>query len=503
MTVRSSAGAKGGLAIALLIACDRGATSDGATQAASKATIDAPPPAVSPPAHDETLDAERRAQAKREAELELERVAAELDAKRAAVGPATPTPTPAPADAPREETFDELVDRLADGLASGDASKDGFAQLKAGAYAKAQPFFALAAQRDRVAWKHPFNLACAAAKNGDDDVARIALVEAIRRGGEKTAVKARTDADLASVRDQPWFEPVLRGEPWRKPTPAAPAIATPTTPVAPAKPEPKPEPVDAGPKKTELPHGETTPIAAAQLEALVAALAPIHHATPVVRASLQHGDTGWAIYEYSRYEACLGAQAAGEPAPKKKKKEKCRSRKEYDGKRGSIECTEQWLVRTSSLAPLTIAARTELPVGCALHDVRRLDVLDIDADGQDEILIDVVGAKTSAGFRDTENVKHSRKVRVLRTDGSEQLAFDVALTQVDLTPNEVVAKRFELGDDDGDGHPDMRVWTRRLMNDDLGLDEEMWPPGPPGETMGEVRISVWRYDPAKDVWKKK
>ena len=59
MTARSSAGATSWLAIALVIACDRGATSDGATQDASKATIDAPPPAVSPPAHDETVDAKR------------------------------------------------------------------------------------------------------------------------------------------------------------------------------------------------------------------------------------------------------------------------------------------------------------------------------------------------------------------------------------------------------------------------------------------------------------
>ncbi|HWB76617.1 MAG TPA: hypothetical protein VG755_16745 [Nannocystaceae bacterium] len=473
-----------------MIACDRGATSDAATQDVSKATSDAPPPAVSPPAHDESVDAKRAAMAKHAAEAKLARVAAEQDAQRAVVEPA-----PTIADAPREETFDALIDRLADGVSSGDAAKDGFAQLEAGAYAKAQPFFALAAQRDRVAWKHPFNLACAAAKNGDDDIARVALVEAVRRGGEKTAAKARTDADLASVRDQAWFEPVLRGEPW--PKPAAPAIATP---VVPANPEPKPAPEDTGPKQTELPHGETTPIAAAQLDTIVAALAPIHHATPVVRASLQHGDTGWAIYEYSRYEACLGEQAAGIV---KQKKDKCRSRKEWNGKDNTAECTDQWLVRTSSLAPLTIAARTELSVGCALHDVRRLDVLDLDADGQDEILVDVIGAKTSTGFRDSQSIKHSRKVRVLRLDGSEQLAFDVALTEVDMTPNEVIAKRFELGDDNGDGHPDMRVWMRRLMNDGMDLDDEMWPAGPASEELGEIRVAVWRYDEAKDVWKKK
>jgi hypothetical protein len=117
------------------------------------------------------------------------------------------------------------------------------------------------------------------------------------------------------------------------------------------------------------------------------------------------------------------------------------------------------------------------------------------------VLVDVVGQHSSEGFRETEERRSARVVRVLRPDGTVQLQFDVAWTAVDIAPDEATVRRFELRDDDGDGHPDMIVSTRGVMaTPDVALDDELWPAGPAGDELGEISTAVWRYNIKKDRW---
>lgn len=407
------------------------------------------------------------------------------------------SPISPPADA--EETFASVVARLADPpVASDDAGTIGLARLQAGAFHDAMVAFASASLRDRAAWKHPFNLACAASRGGEEGIARIALGEAVRRGGDRVVTKARKDPDLAAVRARAWFEPVLRGEPLPAVVPANPDPSPPAPPKAPSP------PIEPAPIETELPRGSSTAIASARLAAITAELAQAHGVTPVVRASLEHHDAdgapvGLLIYEYSRYDACIATQA--DPSAAKKKRAKCRKRMQADGEGGDAACTDQWSVWVSGFDPPVLGKPIDLGLGCALRDVRRMDVLDIDADGRDELLVDLIGVDIRAGFREGEDVRHTRRVRVFRMDGSEQLAFDVKWTAIDLAPDSATARRFELHDDDADGHPDMRVWTREIVaSNDLDLDDEMWPTGPVSEELGEIQISTWRYSEKKDRW---
>jgi hypothetical protein len=465
--------------LAATAACDRGAADPSAAAAPAK-TEPAPPVAPSDP----TPMAKPAGKPITTPAARTEPVVAPVVA-----------PPPAIPPEPEQESFAMLVERLSKGLPpTDDPYAAGFARYRAKAFDEAMPLFALAAQRDLVAWKHPFNLACAAARSGDQTIARLALIEAVRRGGASVVAKARRDADLEAVRSSAWFEPVLRGETG---VPARPAAGPPP---------PTPTPTS---KLVDLPRGTTKPIDRAQLDRLVDALAVVHHAKPVVKASLQHTDAdgtarGWAIYELSRFEACVGA--ASDPKRGKKACKRKLAGNPDEGEPGELECTDQWLVQWMvSIAPtdaIDTDEREELGVGCTMTKVRRLDALDLDGDGKDEVLVDVVGSHSSEGFRESEELEVGRVVRVLRLDHSTQLEFDVQWDAVEISPNDATARRFELRDDDGDGHADLAVSTRDLTaTPDVELDDAMWPTaGEPDDTVGPVHTVVWRYDPAKDAW---
>lgn len=76
---------------------------------------------------------------------------------------------------------------------------------------RAAELFGKAAQADPRAWKHPFNMACALAKGGAGDEAEAPLRRAIELGGSQLRAKARADGDLASVREEPWFQALVAG----------------------------------------------------------------------------------------------------------------------------------------------------------------------------------------------------------------------------------------------------------------------------------------------------
>ncbi|MFO7566910.1 MAG: hypothetical protein R6X02_29975 [Enhygromyxa sp.] len=65
--------------------------------------------------------------------------------------------------------------------------------------------FARAADLDRKAWKHAYNLACVAALDGRVQWARIALGQALVRDRAAVSKRALKDKDLDGVRGEPWF----------------------------------------------------------------------------------------------------------------------------------------------------------------------------------------------------------------------------------------------------------------------------------------------------------
>lgn len=122
-------------------------------------------------------------------------------------------PEPEPEPAPKPTFADGMAPLVAGAEPSADSGKTAWKHLEAKEYGLAQKHFALATLHDKESYKPPFNLACAAALAGDEPIARIALTEAVARDKQVAVEKARTDKDLASMRDKPWFEEVLAGEP--------------------------------------------------------------------------------------------------------------------------------------------------------------------------------------------------------------------------------------------------------------------------------------------------
>lgn len=83
-------------------------------------------------------------------------------------------------------------------------TKLGFRHLQAERFVEASAMFERAAAVQPEAWKHPFNMACARARGTSGD-ARAPLTHAVELGGDAVREKAKTDADLESLRGEAWF----------------------------------------------------------------------------------------------------------------------------------------------------------------------------------------------------------------------------------------------------------------------------------------------------------
>lgn len=416
-----------GLALVVALACDK-PSSD--SEAKREPTSEASPPAVEPKAPEPEQQPTPSAE-----------------------------PDPTPPSAPTLASVAATVERVED------PSATAWAHYKAKDYAAALPYFAQASVAEPSAWKHPYNLACAAALAGDTPLVELGLREAVARDRQASASKARRDADLASVRGEPWFEPILRGEPIEAPPPA---------------------PL-AGPALSKT-----------QLEPLLAKLEAGHGVRPKVRASIAHtddgGPIGWVLYTISSMDLCrkTGTQKActaklrGEPE---------------DGDYDQTGCGHEYLVRAQLGAEPILAEPIALRVPCKIGKLRRFEADDVDADGKLELVIDVTGRQQALGMHETEIHELGRDLRILRLDGSTQLEFVVEFSISEIAPGYALTRKFELVDDNGDGHPDLLIETRDFTGIvDLEFDDALWLAEGDEEVVGPITLEVRHYLPAKDQW---
>lgn len=454
------------------------------------------------------------------------------EASPASTPPPAPTPsTPPPID-PSSGFAAAVTALLAGAAPSLAADSQAWTDYRAGRFLEAQRGFARVALADLQPWKHPFNLACAAARGEDDAMARVGLREAVRRGGEAAAAKARRDSDLERLRGASWFEPVLRGEdrepasiatnapdpgvPTELPPAAAPVadVAAADAPVAdiPAVPPAPPAPPapaapvgpPAPPEPAALPGatGATLTAVAKPEKAAIAAALAVHHGVKVaVRKTLAlPTDAGpreaWVVYEYSRWKKCMATAD----------KKTCRAQLAPSGpdERNEALCTAQWLVRATLGEAVTLSEPTPLEPGCKLARVRALAAQDLDGDGADEILVDVTGEGSYETMREGEAHEYGRIVRVLRRDGSVQLDLKYDDFWTDYLQTTVSGYHFYLTDTDGDARPDLVVQEREIHSDFVAQGA-LWP-GPDEaaeedpEKLGPVTTKIVRYDPATDTW---
>lgn len=370
-----------------------------------------------------------------------------------------PTVEPAPA----KRTIESLaasVERAEDPSASG------WAHLKAKDYAAALPYFAQASLAEPTAWKHPYNLACAAALAGDHEAAQLGLAAAVARDREATASKARRDADLASVRDEPWFEPLLRGEPTPSPTPSA----------------------------------KAKPLSKAQLDPILTQLEAKYGVRPVVRASLVHvepgGETlGWVLFGITKMDECL----------KTSTKAKCTAQLKSGRDMGDFDdrtCAREYVVRAQLGDELTLAEPRELKPACSAANVRRFELADVDVDGKLELILDVTGRHFGYGVHEEEAIDAAREVRILRLDDTVQFELTVRWSTVAIAPGDERSQRFTLTDDNGDGHADLFIETKEFVGiDELAFDDALWLTSEvDDEAVGPYSAHVRHYQPATDEW---
>ena len=430
-----------------------------------------------------------------------------------AATPTSPAPvTPAPIADPATR-FAQQISELTAGEPTGDPEAAAWVEYRAGRFSAAEPGFARASLAEPSAWKHPFNLACAAARAEHHDLARIALREAVRRGGARVVAKARKDADLATVRSAAWFESVMRGED----EPASGGVAPAATPApAPSVPTPTPSPtsvtppsVPAPPRPATLPGWSaavTTALTKPEIAALELSIETSRGVKPAVRKTLvmptaDGGRRAYAVIELSRWKLCL--QGAD--------KKRCRAElgPAREGERNDALCTEQQLVELTPGTPILLGKSHALDVGCKIAKVRVLAAVDLDSDGAQEIVLDATSRHSYDGFREGDVTEFGRIVRVLHLDGSVQLNWSDEAYMTQSPPSIDDAWRIYFADANADGHADA-VLQHRISSPELELDDELWPEEmDPAENdrditghpeQGPIITQVFHYDPATDAW---
>jgi hypothetical protein len=411
--------------------------------------------------------------------------------------PSAPTPEPS---API--TFEVAVAPLISGHApSGEAVARAWEHYEGQRFADAQREFALASLHERAAWKHPFNFACASARAADEGMVRVGLTEAVARDARKAASKARRDADLAKYRDAPWFEAALGGS-----SDAAARkreVAEPDVPLDPATLTSQPAPKDGQP----LPSGVATPLAKGELARVRKALAASLNLEPTLRGSLALASPdgralAFVVYDFTEQQLCK-ADAEGDrddyASCLEDLEPQARDRSELGNR---TKCVQQFLVRVELGVEPRLGEPIELEVACDPNDVRRFDAIDIDADGQLEVVLDTVGVTKTTDLDGETAYNRARQLAIARLDGTIQYQFGLA-ADAELPFTEI--KRVFVHDVNADGHLDLLEQTIDRYDDlecaELRADLDFWPSCSPLGWQGhELLTTVMRYDAASDTW---
>lgn len=416
----------------------------------------------------------------------------------AATTPSEPGPSTATSTSSTSSFATAVAPLIAGHEPSADALARAWEHYKAERFADAQREFALASLHEPGAWKHPFNLACASARAGDEAMTRVALSEALARDASKVRAKARKDGDLAPYREAPWFVAALDDE---------------TRPNAAGHDEPReldpatltslPPPLGAQP----LPPGIATPLAKTELARVRKALAAKLGLDPALRGSIAIGGPegqpiAFVVYDFTETQACK-AEAQGDREALAYCLEDLQASEAEHSELGNMtKCVQQYLVRVELAAELRFGEPLPLEVACHANQVRRLDAVDLDADGQLELVLDTIGATPITDMFGDRVYNRARQLVIVGLDGvvRHQLALD---DDAGLGFG-AVARVFVLDGNDDD-HPDLVV-QRVEKFDDLECaaplaDTDFWPRCNEFGWQGHVLTStVLLYEPARDTW---
>lgn len=413
-----------------------------------------------------------------------ERTRAELEPEPSA---ASEAPTKHP------PIYEQLMTRVTGGATpSAESESEAWTHYKAKDYEQAQIAFALASLHDGEAWKHPFNLACVSARLQDEGMVRVGLNEAMARDPEATATKARADADLSAYRSAPWWEATVGPSPPRGSSDDELEI-----------------PTDAelvGPKLAEphiLPAGRHTPLDPERLELVRAKLMEIHGLYPQLRGSLEFSDEAgvlhaYVVYDYSVLDGCM----------LKRHKQVCFAEWGEDREEGGgwdmTHCVRACITRlTFAPGGKLEADERYLSFGCGPANVYRLDLVDADGDGADEVVIDIRSRGVVLGRRYTKDYLMGRVFEVHRLDGTPQFAFEHDLRTFSIMDTPELFRRVVAKDLNKDGYIDFVIQAREIgANAKYPVDAEFWPVLSDAgyRVVGALKTEVRHYKPGKDRW---
>lgn len=403
----------------------------------------------------------------------------------------TPAPTPAPAAA---SDFDLAVAALVAGhTPSAEAAERAWVHYRGEEFAAAQREFALASLHDRRGWKHPFNLACASARANDEAMVKVGLVEALARDPKSAAKKAAKDADLEAHRSAPWFAAALAtaaAGPSAGPEPAGPFVTRPPPPMT-----------------APIPTGTAKPVAKQQLASIKKRLEAIDGVAPRLRASLTFDDANGTKVAFVVYDFTLSARCKADNQGDRESLADCLADLQPDAPDRSemgnqTQCVEQYLVRVELGPELVFGDPLELEVACDPSEVRRLDLVDIDGDGQLEVVLDTIGmAKTlDVEGEDVGASNRARHFAILRLDGGVQYQLELD-GSAELPIAEITRVFVQPG---AGGHPNLVEQT--VSGIDLGFDcapasvaTDFWP-SCVEEDWAAVEVVVLAYDAKTDTW---
>jgi hypothetical protein len=409
---------------------------------------------------------------------------------------AEPTPVPTVLEPAAASGFELAVaDLVAGQTPSAESADRAWVHYRGEEFAAAQREFALASLHDRQGWKHPFNLACASARAKDEAMVQVGLVEALARDPAKVAKKAGTDKDLEAYRSSSWFEAALA-------TAVSKEMAMAERASGPMVSRPPP------PGGLPIPAGTAKALAKRELGVTRERIEAVDGVAPRLRASLTFDDASGTQIAFVVYDFTLSARCKAEAEGDRAALADCLADLQPDAPDRSevgnqTMCVEQYLVRIELGAELVVGDAIELEVSCDPNEVRRLDLADVDGDGQLEVVLDTIGmAKTlDVAGEDVGAFNRARHFAILNQAG--QIQYQLELDGMAELPITTITRVFLLPDPSG--HPKLieQSVSGIEMSDaacaPASVDADFWP-SCLDEDWSKVEEVVLVYDAKSDTW---